>query len=299
VSDLWSELALFWEAFVASVVVATLLSFLGVFVLLRRMVFVGIALSQLAAAGCALAFLAERFAFTAPGTPLSLARDHWVMAAVAELAGLAFLTRPGRAALSSEARIGICWAAAGAAAVLLVAKSPRGMDELKTLLTGDILFVSRGDLLVVLAAYVPAAILLVVFLGRFLLVAFDREMAISLRVSAGRWDTLFFLILGVTVAVAIHLSGVLFTVGFLVLPGAAALSLSRRPGRIFGLAAAIGAVSAASGFVLSHSRDLPPGPTAVAMAFAVFAAANLTGRWRGSPRGGAPGAAAGSLRAGR
>jgi ABC-type Mn2+/Zn2+ transport system permease subunit len=269
-SSLASTLELFFDSFLATLVLATVLAFLGVHVVLRRMVFVGVALAEMASLGIAVAFFAERYAITAPGAPLAFLREHWVMGALMNLVGLAYLLRAERRYLSRESRIAICFTAAGALAVLLVAGSSHGMDEIQILMTGDPLFVSHQDLGVLFAVMAPAVLLLVAFFRRFLLVAFDPELALTLGVNVRVWEALFYLLLGTAIAMSIHLAGMLFAIGFLVLPAAGALSVARRPWSIFGVAAAIGLGSSTAGFLVSHEADLPLGPTAVAVAVLAF-----------------------------
>jgi ABC-type Mn2+/Zn2+ transport system permease subunit len=275
-----STLELFGDSFLATLVLATTLAFLGVHVILRRVVFVGVALAEMASLGIAGAFFAERYAATEPGRPLAFLREHWLMGTATNLLGLAFLVPGERRYLSREARIAICFSAAGALAVLLVAGSPHGMDEIRILMTGDPLFVQHQDLTSLFAVMVPAVFFLVIFLRRFLLVAFDREMALSLGLNVPRWELVFYLLLGLAIAMGIHLAGMLFALGFLVLPGAAALSIAKHPWSIFGIAAAIGLGSSAGGFFLSHAVDWPLGPTTVLLAFLVFVAIQVGSRLR-------------------
>lgn len=278
--SLCGTLTLFGDAFAATLLLAAALAFLGVHVILRRVVFVGVALAQLASLGIAASFFAERFPATDPPKPLSFLREHWFMAALADLTGLAFLIPGERRNLSREARIAVCFAVSGALAVILVLGSPHGMDELKALMTGDPLFVSHQDLTILVAILVPSILTLVVFFRRFLLVAFDRDAALSLGIHAARWDVVFFVLLGVSLALAIHMAGILFALGFLVLPAAAALSFARHPWSIFGGSAAIGVGSAAVGFFASHELDWPLGPTAVVVAACGFAAVRIAVRFR-------------------
>ncbi|MBI3818818.1 MAG: metal ABC transporter permease [Planctomycetes bacterium] len=258
------------NSFYATLLLATVLAFLGVHVILRRVVFVGIALSEMSSLGIASSFYLERFEFTEPGRMFSFAREHLIMGTLLNFLGLVFLSPTESKRLSREARIGICFAAAGALAILLVALSPRGMDEIRALMAHDPLFISHQDLTVLFSTMIPALLGLVLFFRRFLLVAFDREMAISLGVHAKNWDMFFYLLLGLSIAMAIHFSGVLFAIGFLVLPSSAALSVGRRPWTIFLIASAIGLFSAVVGYVAGYHFDLPLGPTAVGIAFVIF-----------------------------
>lgn len=263
----WS---LFWQNAVAALLLAMVLSFLSVPVILRRTVMVGITLSQMAALGCAVGFFAERWFGDAGGGAGRLLADHRVMAAACECLALVVLVRPETRGFSREALLGLCWASAGALAVLLVTKSWHGMEELRKMLMGELIFIQAHEFVAVVAVSVVCVALLVVFFNRLLLVAYDREMAIALGIRAVRWDALFFGVLGTCLAVAIHAAGVLFTVGFLTLPGAAALSLARQPWRLVGTAVGAGVLAAALGFVVSHNLDLPTSPSQVVAALALF-----------------------------
>jgi ABC-type Mn2+/Zn2+ transport system permease subunit len=279
--QLWEDLRLFQEAFIGGAIAAGLLAFLGLPVVLRRIVFVGIALSQWAAVGIAFSFLAQTIALFGESHVLGLCRNHWVMAAVGEGLGLLLLLRVDERSVSRETRIGIGWAVAGALAVLFVSQSPVGMEELKNLLTGEALFIGRDDLWLLGGTAVVVLVPGSLFLARFLLVAFDRDLAVSLGMRVAAWDALFYALLGLTLAVTIHLVGVLFAVAFLVIPPAAALSLARRQWTLVLVSTGIGVGSWVAGFVVSHRLDLPVGHAAVAAAGAAFVAARAFRALRG------------------
>jgi len=258
------------DPFFATIVLAAVLAFLGVHVILRRIVFVGIALSEMSSLGIAASFFLERFEWTKPGNLFAFTRDHLAMGTILNLAGLAFLTPGESRRLSREARIAICFAAAGAIAILLVSGSDHAMDEIRALMVHDPLFISHQDRAIVFYSMIPAFGLLILFFRRFLLVGYDRELALSLGIHARQWDTFFYLLLGVAIAMAIHLSGVLFAIGFLVLPGATALTIAQKPWAIFTIATIIGIVSAVAGFIIGHVENLALGPTTVAFTFLIF-----------------------------
>lgn len=261
--------------FFATLVLAAVLSFLSVHVILRRVVFLGIALSEMSSLGIASSFFFEQWALTAPGTIFSFTRGHLEMGILFNLASLGFLTPPETRRLSREARIAICFAAAGAIAILMVSGSPHGMDEVRALMVHDLVYISHQDLNVVFATMLPALAILFIFFRRFLLVGLDREMALSLGIHSRRWDLVFYALLGITIATAIHLSGVLFAIGFLVLPGSIALLVARKAWAIFLISTGIGVVCACVGFLLGHVYDLPLAPTTVTIVFVVFLAVYL------------------------
>ncbi|MBI1849276.1 MAG: metal ABC transporter permease [Planctomycetes bacterium] len=278
--SLLNDLALFQNALFGGLIVAMVLGLLGVHVLLRRIVFVGIALSQWAAVGIALSFLAEGVALFDKSGFFGLCRNHWIMAVAAEMLGLALLLRGDERHLSRETRIGIGWAVAGSAAVLCVTHTALGMEELKNLLTGEVLFLSREDLVLLAVTAAPVIAMSIALQGRFFLIAFDRDLALSLGVHVRLWDGVFYLLLGIILAISIHMVGVLFAVGFLILPAAAALSLARHRGSLPMWSVGIAGISYLVGFVVSHPLDLPTGPSAVAVAGIIFIVAASVHRFR-------------------
>lgn len=279
-NEFFDNFYLLKDSFYTTILVAAVLSFISIHVILRRIVFVGIALSEMSSLGIATSFFLERFAWTAPNTLFGFTREHLAMGTIFNLFGLAFLTPPESKRLSREARIGICIAAAGALAILLVSGSAHGMDEIRALMTHDPGLAGHQDWNVLVYTMTPTLAILILFFRRFLFVGYDREMALSVGVHARSWDNLFYLLLGLAVAMAIHLAGVLFAIGFLVLPGAAALTIARTPWLIFSIATVIGLLSSVAGFIIGFTANLPLGPTTVAVAFALFLILQIAARFR-------------------
>jgi zinc/manganese transport system permease protein len=295
VSGLLDTVSLFGPAFAGSLLVALACALLGVHVVGRRMVLVGLALPQVAAAGIGLSFLAGLVAWTAPGTPLSFARDHDLMAVLASVAGAAVLMgRPGTRKLPAEVVSGAAYAAAGAATILFVLDTGEGMEEVRNLVAGDVLGI-HGDTLVPLLRDVAPVIVLVLLAGRRLLFSsFDPEMASTLGIRVRLYDLLFFAGLAVVVARGVHATGVLFVFSFLLLPAAGAMQIARSAAGVFAAAAAVAVAGAAGGFLVATlpALDWPPAPTATAVVCALFLGCLAAGRLR-DRTGNAPAGAAG------
>lgn len=274
-------LELFRDAFLGSLLVALACAVLGVHVLGRRIVLVGVALPQVAAAGIGLSFLAELVAWTAPGTLLAWTRDHDAMAVLFELAGLGILLAgPGRRRLPAEVVTGVAYCLAGALSVLFVLGSAQGMDEVRHLVAGDILGIHRetlGGLVLVLGGVLLTHALL---FRRFLFTSFDPEMAATLGIRTRLHDLLFFAGLALVVARSVHAAGTLFVFSYLLLPGATGLLVARRAGSVFAVAAGTALLGAAAGFLVACDPrlDWPVGPTATVAAFVLFLLA-AGGRW--------------------
>jgi len=183
------------------------------------------------------------------------------------LGGLLVLTafeRRGRETV--EARIGVTYAIAAALTILFLAVDPHGDAEMVNLLKGDILATTRTSL--TLLASVLGAVVVVLFACRkeFLLVSFDRDLAVVFGKWAGLWDGLLYLTIGVTISLGVMTAGPLVTFGFLVVPPLTARLLTRRMLSFSLVAAAIGGAAAFGGFYCAYRMDLPLGPAEVALA---------------------------------
>jgi len=183
------------------------------------------------------------------------------------LGGLLVLTafeRRGRETV--EARIGVTYAIAAALTILFLAVDPHGDAEMVNLLKGDILATTRTSL--TLLAYVLGAVVLVLFAFRkeFLLVSFDRDLAVVFGKRAALWDGLLYLLIGITISLGVMTAGPLVTFGFLVVPPLTARLVTRRMLSFSLVAAAIGGAAAFGGFYCAYRMDLPLGPAEVALA---------------------------------
>src|SRR5439155_11799532 len=255
---------------------------------LRRMIFLGVALPQLSAAGIAFAFLVHR---TVVGPHVHLEVGERALARLGAsaftLCGilvLAAFERRGRGIV--EARIGVTYAAAGALTILFLAADPWGEAQMVNLLKGDLLATTERSLAVLASVLGAVVIVLLAFQKEFLLVSFDRDLAVVFGKAAGLWDMVLYLVCGVTISFGVMTAGPLVTFGFLVAPPLTARLITRHMMTFSLLAAALGAVTAFVGFYLAYRFDLPLGPTDVALAIVVLLlVAGLRGaaraiRWR-------------------
>lgn len=243
----------------AGILAAIGLAPLSVYVVLRRIVFVGAAVAEISSAGVAVAVLLQFEPF----------------AAALVLTVVTFLLF-SRAAdfprLPLEALIGMLYAGGSAAAVLLIVKAPRGEGDILNVLFGNILTVPEPLLWMMLVAF--ALVLAVQFLAykEFLIAAYDPDMARALGIQVNLWNTIFYVTIGVAVAIAIRAVGALLTFTLLVAPGAAALCIAGSLGAAFALATVLSLICTVAGIFGSYWFDLPTGPAIVAILAAVFAA---------------------------
>ena len=256
------------DALVGSVLVGVVCPLVGAYFVLRRMIFLGVALPQLSAAGIAFSFVGYRLAVGAHEHGNVSERSLAMLGSFAfTLTGLLVLTafeRRGRETV--EARIGVTYAIAAALTILFLAVDPHGDAEMVNLLKGDILATTRTSL--TLLAYVLGAVVLVLFAFRkeFLLISFDRDLAVVFGKRAALWDGLLYLLIGITISLGVMTAGPLVTFGFLVVPPLTARLVTRRMLSFSLVAAAIGGAAAFGGFYCAYRMDLPLGPAEVALA---------------------------------
>lgn len=247
---------LFPHSILAGVAIAVVCAVLGVFVILKRMVFIGVVLSEVAAAGLATAMVLN-WPPLLGATTLTLS------------AGLA-LSRPFETSrIPRDAILGYLFAAAGALSILLAARTGLGLEEVKTLLYGDLILTGPGDLTQILAGVVPVTIILLVFIKPVLYTFLDREAAGILGVRVNVWEIVFFLGLALVISVASRTAGAMLVFAYLVIPSSAALLLSRRLGLVMVISAGMAVSATLAGLYASLVWDLPTNQLIVAF-LAVF-----------------------------
>jgi ABC-type Mn2+/Zn2+ transport system permease subunit len=240
---------------------------IGTYLVLRRLVFMGVALPQISSCGIAFAFALQGWGLlphaheTAGEHTLAfLGSTVFTLAAILLLS---LLARRGRGAV--EARIGTAYVLAGAWSILLLVKNPIGEHGLLDLLKGEIIAISNFELVATAAAFALVVAALFVFQKEFLLVSFDPEMAVTLKKRVLAWDAFLFLLIGLTISMSVLSVGPLVTFGFLLLPPLTAHLFARNMRQFALLASGLGGVTALTGFCLAYRWDLPVGATDVAL----------------------------------
>jgi len=256
------------DALVGSVLVGLVCPLVGVYFVLRRMIFLGVALPQLSAAGIACMFLLYGVFVGAHHhgevNERNLAMLGSFTFTLAGLLVLARLERSGRETV--EARIGLTYALAAAGTVLFLAFDPHGEAQLVTMLKGDLLATTSESLGVLVATFGAVVLLLFAFRKEFLLVSFDRDLATVFGKRPGLWDGILYLLTGVTISLGVMTAGPIVTFGFLVVPPLTARMLTRHMMSFSLASAAIGAATAFGGFWAAYRLDLPLGPAQVVLA---------------------------------
>lgn len=282
-ADLVANLALFRGAILCALAAGLVLGFLGVYVVLRRMVFASAAISQGAALGVALSFLLEvvfsfgthtaRHVEGAPAdhTFAEIAFDPVLWAVLCALATtLLLLADPQRLRLTRESVLGLAFLLTGSGALIVGSKITQEAHDINSILFGTAVVVRDVDLwLMLLAAAVILAVQLV-SLRATVFASLDPTGARVAGLPVARLDVVLFLSLGVSVAIATRALGALPVFGFSVLPAMTALALFDRPGVVFATAACLGGGAGVAGYALAFVLELPVGATQTATMVALL-----------------------------
>jgi zinc/manganese transport system permease protein len=265
-----SIVSLMLPAFSMCILLVGLLSYLGIHVIKREIIFVDLALAQIAALGSLIGFLL--------GIPLHSQGSYAFAVALTAIAAVIFtFTRMRDSKVPQEAVIGLVYAIAAATAILLIDKAPHGAEHVKDILTGSVLWVAWKTVLATLIVFAAVGIFHYVFRERFLLVAEDPERAERLGVNVRAWDFLFYLSFGFVITMSVDTAGVLLVFVFLVAPAVMAILVADRllHQLIFGWA--LGVAVTTAGLFLSYLGDLPSGPMVIGMyAIALVVVAAIT-----------------------
>jgi ABC-type Mn2+/Zn2+ transport system permease subunit len=257
------------RALVASIIVGVVCAVIGCYIVLRSMAFLGDALAHAILPGVAVAYLA--------GVDLLVGA---LVAALVVAVGISYVSRTGT--IREDTAIGIFFAAALALGVVLISTMSTYAVDLTHVLFGNVLGVTATDLWITggLAVAVLAAIALLY--RRLLVMSFDPILGETLGLNTHALRTGLFLMLAVTIVVALRTVGVALVAAMLVTPPAAAYLLTRRLPVMMALAALIGVVSAVGGLYASYYLSIAPSGAMVLVATVIFVMAFLFAPRRGA-----------------
>lgn len=264
-SDFAAAWPLFHDAFLTGWLLAALLGLAGVLVVARDQIFIGAAVAQASTLGVAVAMC---LAAAVGGHPwLEADATLTALAVAAAVAAAVVTTRhphdPG--APTPEALTGWVYLFAASAAILVVARSPHGLEEVHRLLSSSIIGASPADVLLFAALLAAVATVVAGAHRPLLLLAVDPSMAAAVGVPVGRWNVLLSCSLGLLIGLAIPTAGVLYAFGCLVLPPLVARNLCREMRPMFVVAPLVALGASVAAFVVAHHYDLPPAQATVAL----------------------------------
>jgi zinc/manganese transport system permease protein len=247
---------LMWKPLLACLILTGIHAYLGIHVIERKVIFVDLALAQVAALGATVAFL---FGFDLHGPA-----TYWFSLAATFLGAVIFsITRTRHEKIPQEAIIGIVYAFCAAAAVLILSRSAEGDEHIRYILVGDILLVNLAQIIKMAFLYALIGVMHWTFRRIFIMISSHPAEAFRKRIPVKKWDLVFYLTFGLVVTSSVQIAGVLLVFCFLIVPAVGAILLSGKLSHRLMIGWVFGTVASILGIVLSYFLDLPTGATVV------------------------------------
>jgi zinc/manganese transport system permease protein len=252
------------QAFIAAVITGVLLSYMGVHVVGRGIVFVDLALGQISSLGVAFAVFM--------GTGLTSIPLIFTLAGAILMSFISITDKR----LKQEAIIGILYAFASALTVLLISKTPHGDSDIQEVLFGNILSTSweQINLLGIIFGAITAVQL--IFFNKFfsLTKAFENGESKSIGIF-NLWNFLFYISIGLAIVFAVKINGVIPVFSFLIIPAVSGIMLSKNNTVVFIIAFIVSILASFLGLNFSFHYDFPAGSSIVAVLGGIFILASI------------------------
>jgi zinc/manganese transport system permease protein len=242
--------------FIASLILTGIHAYLGVHVVERGVIFVDLALAQIAALGATMAILV--------GMDPHGNGAYWMSLGFTFIGALIFsFVRSRQKRIPLEAFIGICYAVASAAAIIVMSKATGETEHLKDMLVGNILAVSKHDVIKTALLYGAIGLFHFIFRKKFLAISLQHDAAESAGVNVHLWDFLFYASFGFVVTSSVAIAGVLLVFCYLIVPSVGAMLFADRIGTRLAIGWTMGTLVSALGCYFSVAFDTPTGATIV------------------------------------
>ncbi len=263
---------LLWP-FLACIAIAGIHAYLGFHVVERGVIFVDLALAQVAALGATVGFLFGQELHSPASAALSIA-------AVVVGALLLSVLKAEKRRIPQEAFIGIVYAVSAAAAILIVDRTPEGAEHIKFMFVGNLLATSPREVANLTGLYLVIGLLHFIWRKPFFAITHGKPAEMGVK-RVPWWDFLFYLSFGLVVTQSVAVAGVLLVFSYLIVPSVIGMLLADRASSRLAVGWIAGAVVSIAGMFASYHFDFPTGATVVTT-FGVALA--LTMGWRGIVR---------------
>lgn len=255
------------NAFLAGMMLSVVLAVVSFFVVLRRLSFVGVGVAHSAFGGVALgSLLGISPTLTAVGFAVIVSN------------AIGYIGKQGK--LSTDTTIGIFFSLSMALGVIFIGMSDQYNVDLFGFLFGNILAITRYDLIVIAVLGGMVIVSIVLLFKELLFVAYDEEVAFVSGMPVTFLNHFFLTILALSVVISMKVIGIILVSALLVIPGAAALQLTRRYVSMIVISIIISMVSTIGGLTLSYYADMASGATIVTLASFIFFISFIVGRFR-------------------
>jgi ABC-type Mn2+/Zn2+ transport system permease subunit len=263
--EIFSPSYLLFPALLGTAILGMVCPLIGSYLILRRTVFLGLTLPQIAAAGVSFTFWLQQIGFLPQWQQgeRGIGMMGSLLFTFLGMGLLGYLEQRGKGA--AEGRLAAAYALAGALTILFIVFNPAGQIEVLNLLKGEVIALSKGELQLLATVFGLVFVGMLLFRREFLLTSFDRDLAFLLKGRQTVWDIVLYLLAGVSIAFGVIMAGPLLLFGFLVLPALAARPLVNSMSSFLWLSSMLGLAMALFGFYSSVRLDLPLGPTDVAL----------------------------------
>lgn len=262
---------------IACLLLPGLLVYLGLHIVRREVIFVDLALAQIATLGICVSLLLGHeaqdwqsyvwsFVFTLVGAAVFAATRHKTHHRVPQ-----------------EALIGITYVVAAATGVLLLSKTAEGNEELRRALIGEVLTVTWSQIWKTALLYLGIGIVHFVFRKKFLAISFDAETAAASGMRVKWWDFLFYALFGLVVTSFVQIGGVLLVFSYLIVPAVCANYLATRVSALLAISWIVATVSSVIGLYAALKMDLPTGAAIVCVLGAALVLAAIVAKFRNKP----------------
>jgi ABC-type Mn2+/Zn2+ transport system permease subunit len=250
------------KAFLVGIIVSLISGFVSVFVVLRKMSFIGAGISHAAFGGVAIGFFAGI-------NPVISA----IIYAIAVALGIELVSRKGK--VPEDASIGIFFASSMALGIVLISLSKQYTVDLFGYLFGNILAITDREVLLSLFVAAIVITVMLLFLKEIFITTYNEEIARVSGISVRAVNTMFLIVLSASIVICIKIVGIILVSALLVIPGATAQLFARNLHVMIATSCGIAVISTIVGLLLSYEFDVAPGGSIVLTATAIFLIALL------------------------
>jgi zinc/manganese transport system permease protein len=242
--------------FTVCLILSGIHAYLGFHVIERQVIFVDLALAQIAVLGASFALIT--------GHDLESAQAYWLSLSFTILGAAIFsMTRFKKQRIPHEAIIGITYAVSAALLIMVLSRSGEGDEHIKQALVGNILLVSIPEIIKITIVYSIIGLFHFIFREKFFLISRDPQEAFQKGVRVRLWDFLFYVSFGFVVTSSVKIAGVLLVFAFLVVPSVCAMLFTENLKARLMIGWAVGLLASILGMAISYYLDFPTGASVV------------------------------------
>jgi zinc transport system permease protein len=259
----WESWFLWRDPMAVAILAAALCAFVGVYIVVKRVVFVSAALSQLSGVGVAIAFWLASITGVDPHQAPVWLHPIWYALIFACAGAALFSLNLHHRRVAGETVIGLGYLLGAAGVILVLNFVSQEAHEVNDLLYGNAVVVPQAQLKIMAGTALVVLLVHGLFAKEFLFVTYDPEMARTLGIPTRRWNLLLFLSIAVAISASTRAIGALPVFAFMVIPPAAGLLLGQRLWAVFALSVGVAVLGAAFGYYVSFHWSLPTGASMV------------------------------------